>query len=182
MNCKWSLKKHLWQLLEASTLLGSLLFLWDNKFQKRAHILSLDFVYQRPQLLITVFVMMGAVCASLDDVHLKCSSKHLTPNLCNSIITWTHLIAHLQREPLSSGLEVLCVGVHCEVNLLVKALYVNRVPVLIIKQTAHSHCSRAAAEPWPAVICKKKRTKKQVDKETTRILLALFIPPLRLWS
>lgn len=53
---------------------------------------------------------------------------------------------------LSFGLKVLCVGVHCEVNLLVEALDVNRVPVLVIQQTAHSDGNTTAAEPQPAVV------------------------------
>lgn len=52
----------------------------------------------------------------------------------------------------SFGLEVLCVGVHCKVNLLVEALYMNRVPVLVVQQTAHGDGNTAAAESQPAVI------------------------------
>lgn len=67
---------------------------------------------------------------------------------------WTHLVVHLQRVALSSGLEVACVGVHREVNLLVEALNVDGVPVLVIQQAAHGHGHAAAAEPGPAVVCR----------------------------
>lgn len=66
----------------------------------------------------------------------------------------THLVVHLQRVALSPGLEVPCVGVHRQVNLLVKALDVDRVPVLVVQQAAHGHGHTAAAEPGPAVICR----------------------------
>jgi len=44
------------------------------------------------------------------------------------------------------------VGVHAEVDLLVEALDVNRVPVLVVQQAAHGDGDPAAAEPRPAVI------------------------------
>lgn len=66
----------------------------------------------------------------------------------------TDLIIHLQRLSFSFGLEVLCVGVHREVHLLVEALYMNRVPVLVIQQAAHRDGNTAAAEPRPAVVCR----------------------------
>ncbi len=75
-----------------------------------------------------------------------------TFTLCDSINVWTHLIVHIQRVTLPFGLEVLRVGVHCEVDLLVESLYMNRVPVLVIKQAAHGDSNAAAAEPRPAVI------------------------------
>lgn len=84
--------------------------------------------------------------------HLQSCSSHLTYNLCNLIIPWTHLVVHLQWVSFSFCLEVLCVGVHCEVNLLVEALYMNRVPVLVIQQTAHSDSNTTAGEPQPAVV------------------------------
>lgn len=65
---------------------------------------------------------------------------------------WTHLVVHLQRVSFSLGLEVLCVGVHREVNLLVEALHVHRVPVLVVQQAAHSDSNAAAAESQPAVV------------------------------
>lgn len=55
---------------------------------------------------------------------------------------------------LSSGVEVARVGVHRQVNLLVEALDVDRVPVLVIQQAAHGHGHAAAAEPGPAVVCR----------------------------
>lgn len=64
-----------------------------------------------------------------------------------------HLVVHLQRVALSSGLEVLRVGVQAQVDLLVEALHVDRVPVLVVQQAAHGHGHAAAAQPGPAVIC-----------------------------
>lgn len=119
-------------------------------------------------LLITILVMIrlsGPHWINSQKDTLTFKTYYLASNLCNSIIAWTDLIVHLQRVSLSFGLEVLCVGVHCEVNLLVEALYVNRVPVLVIQQTAHSDSNTAAAEPRPAVVCRN-------TKETTRTLWA----------
>lgn len=84
--------------------------------------------------------------------HLRGRSCYLTSNLCYSIITWTYLVVHLQWVSLSFGLKVLCVGVHGEVNLPVEALHLDRVPVLVIQQTAYSNCNTAAAEPQPVVV------------------------------
>lgn len=127
-------------------------------------------------LLITILVMIGLSGPHKKTLsHLKHGSYYLASNLCNSIITWTDLIVHLQRVSLSFGLEVLCVGVHCEVNVLVEALYVDRVPVLVIQQTAHSDSNTAAAEPRPAVVCRN-------TKKTTRTLWAAFTSStVRLW-
>lgn len=74
------------------------------------------------------------------------------------VVAWTHLVVHLQRVALSSGLEVARVGVHRQVHLPVEALHVDRVPVLVVQQATHGHghpaaAAAAAAEPGPAVVC-----------------------------
>lgn len=64
----------------------------------------------------------------------------------------TNLIVDLQRVSLPFGLEVLCVVVHRQVDLLVEALDDDRVPVLIIQQTADRDSDAAAAEPQPRIV------------------------------
>lgn len=90
---------------------------------------------------------------------------------CNDAppVTWTHLVVHVQRVALPSGLEVLRVGVHAEVHLPVEALHVDRVPVLVVQQAAHGHRHAAAAEPRPAVVC---GGAKQSPERLTRVLPA----------
>lgn len=61
----------------------------------------------------------------------------------------------------SSGVEVLCVGVHAEVNLFVKALNVHRVPMLVVQQAAHGDSDTAAAEFQPVVVW---RSAKEADR------------------
>lgn len=66
-------------------------------------------------------------------------------------------------------MEVLRVGVHCEVNLLVEALDVNRVPVLVVQQAAHGDGNAAAAaEPLPVIVCGS--TKKKINKQLSALL------------
>ncbi|TNN61397.1 hypothetical protein EYF80_028414 [Liparis tanakae] len=60
----------------------------------------------------------------------------------------------IERVPLPFGVEVLRVGVHREVDLLVEALYVDRVPLLVVQQAAHGDGHAAAAGPQPAVVCR----------------------------
>lgn len=83
----------------------------------------------------------------------------MASDLCNSITARTDLVVHLQRLAFSFGVEVLRVGVHCEVNLLVEALDVNRVPVLVVQQAAHGD-GNAAAEPLPVIVCGSTKKKK----------------------
>ena len=90
---------------------------------------------------------LRSLCACGDEI------ARLAPGLRGSI-KQTHLVVHLQRVALSSGLEVPGVGVYGQVDLLVKALDVDRVPVLVIQQAAHGHGHAAAAEPGPAVVCR----------------------------
>lgn len=100
----------------------------------------------------------------------------MASDLCNSITARTDLIVHLQRLAFSFGVEVLRVGVHCEVNLLVEALDVNRVPVLVVQQAAHGDGNAAAAaEPLPVIVCGS--TKK--DKQAALSSPPLPGPPLR---
>ena len=73
----------------------------------------------------------------------------------------SHLVVHLQRVSLSAGVEVLRVGVHRQVDLLVEALHVDRVPVLVVQETAHGDGHAAAAEPRPAVVCEKNKQRRQ---------------------
>ena len=63
-----------------------------------------------------------------------------------------HLIVHLQGVPLSLGAEVLCVGVHREVDLLVEALDEDRVPVLVVQEAAQSDRHAPTAGPQPCVV------------------------------
>ena len=63
----------------------------------------------------------------------------------------TYLIVHLQGVPFSLGAEVLCVGVHREVDLLVEALDEDRVPVLVVQKAAQRdrHATpTAGSQPW----------------------------------
>lgn len=106
---------------------------------------------------------------------------HIYKALCNLIIPWTYLIVHLQWVSFSFGLEVLCVGVHCEVNLLVEALYMNRVPVLVIQQTAHSDCNTTAAEPQPAVIWRNTKTA-GTQQEHSEQLYIFHSEPANVWG
>ena len=64
----------------------------------------------------------------------------------------TYLIVHLQGVPLSLGAEVLCVGVHREVDLLVEALDEDRVPVLVVQEAAQSDRHAPTAGPQPCVV------------------------------
>lgn len=94
---------------------------------------------------VTVFVTTGLYAA-----RWVVSFKWLLPTRPAAP---AHLVVHLQRVALPSGLEVLRVGVHREVDLPVEALHVDRVPVFVVQQAAHGHGHAAAAEPRPAVVC-----------------------------
>jgi len=78
----------------------------------------------------------------------------MNPSATESPEGGSHLVVHLQRVPLPLGVEVLCVGVHREVDLLVEALHVDRVPLLVVQQAAHGDGHAAAAGPGPAVVCR----------------------------
>lgn len=115
----------------------------------------------------SLFSTMSTVhqCFNNDRVVSSSAAKSinccLTSTVCNPVSTWTHLVVHLQWVSFPFGLEALCVGVHCEVNLLVEALYMNRVPVLVIQQTAHSDRNTMAAEPRSAIIFTNRRPRRQ---------------------
>lgn len=66
---------------------------------------------------------------------------------------WTHLIIYLQCVLLAWTAEMLCVSVHGEVDVFVKALNLNRVPVVVIQQASQHEWGWPTARLELSIIC-----------------------------